>query len=88
MIIDSRKIQQALAELGDTAMDVAINLRMKGIKGLRREPFSCPVANYLLSETGYRVGVSPAYTHDIETPAPVAEFVRSFDLGERPWFIQ
>jgi hypothetical protein len=43
-------IEQDLLALGTTADQVADNLRQMGIKGVRLDPHSCPIFNYLRNE--------------------------------------
>jgi hypothetical protein len=40
-------IEQDLQLLGNTSDEVADNLRQMGIKGVRLDPHSCPIFNYL-----------------------------------------
>lgn len=66
--------------------DVATFLLVKGIKGRRREPCDCPVANFLAQEVGRPVTVSSgehgnAYCGDacVSLPEVVKSFIRIFD---------
>jgi hypothetical protein len=43
-------IEQDLLALGTTSDEVADNLRQMGIKGVRLDPHSCPIFNYLRNE--------------------------------------
>ncbi len=83
-----------LATLGDTPVAVAETLRAKGIKGRPCESSRCPIANWLVTETG---AVTVEVDSDIyfrhagahglwidPTPDAVAEFIRRFDEGDFP----
>lgn len=79
-----------LAALGDTPGEVAATLRQLGITGRQFAVSHCPVANYLREHAGMaHPNVSPRTVttragYVIQTPAPVAAFVRQFDLGYFP----
>lgn len=82
-------IAQLLAELGDTADDVADRLRALGIKGERGVGEHCPIAN-LLHSNGYEgaeVDTDTIYPEgsfgdvEVDAPEPVEEFIRRFDDG-------
>lgn len=79
-----------LAALGRTDDEVAATLRRLGITGRQFAVSHCPVANYLREHAGMaHPNVSPrAVTtrneHVTYVPAPVAGFIRAFDLGYFP----
>lgn len=87
----TRRAERALDELGLTADCVADRLRALEIKGEPKSLEHCPVANYLRSRiaglrdvevTGTATWVAgDGDTRIVTTPAPVAAFVRDFDLG-------
>lgn len=75
-----------LAELGDTAADVARTIRSAGVTGRQGSPNTCPVANYLSLRTGYRTVAGLSYASQPDTdqfaaelPLPVKQFVQVFD---------
>ena len=88
--MDKEKIALDLAELGDTAEEVASTLLKLGCKGTRCAN-SCPIAVYLKGK-GYE---NPrALRHQIEarslggneiakldTPPPISRFISAFDDG-------
>jgi hypothetical protein len=87
-------VARLLADLGDTADAVADRLRALEIKGRRKEPCACPIANYLLSKTdAVEVSVIQARSRFIiltpigsrwqrvPNPEPVGEFLKRFDQG-------
>lgn len=85
-------LDQALAELPDTADGIADRMRALGIKGFCGDAYNCPVANWLLrpgsgfagaSVGDVRIEVCDADSgfEDEPTPPAVAEFVRRFDAG-------
>lgn len=88
--IATMSIADYLAALGSTADAVAETLRRLGITGRPRAVNHCPVANYLREHAGMaHPNVSPrAVTtrneHVTYVPAPVAGFIRAFDLGYFP----
>ena len=88
-------VQEALADLGSTADEVAASLRYRGIKGSIDDPCGCPIANYIKS-LGYgyaSVGGGFAYaarddirlaTECLPLPGPVQQFIRAFDNRAYP----
>jgi hypothetical protein len=87
----------ALAELGDTADEVAESLRNRGIGGKRGCGDRCPLANFLCRETG--VSDAEVTDQDISVAAkgdifhsgayflatePIHDFVTAFDAGRYP----
>lgn len=87
-------LDQALAELPDTADGIAAYLIEQECRGRRRNARCCPVANYLTG-TGefFDADVDPALIDAliegdqearVETPAHIAEFIKRFDDGEWP----
>lgn len=82
-------LEQALAELPDTADGIADKMRALGIKGTQEHGDSCPLANWLKSR-GFAipwfgslwVTVWDGIEHrECDTPDGASEFVRRFDAG-------
>lgn len=86
-------IEEKLAEL-DAMPNVAKYLLDIGMKGFQRDPYCCPVANYLKRTTtaeGIAVSASAATSdeelHLIEMPPRVSHFIRDFDEDVYPELI-
>lgn len=88
------EILEKLEALGD---DPAAKLSELGIRGKRRNPFSCPLARYLLREgatrpsvgvdlkrSGTTVGEVGAMYVILPKESPVARFRLDFDNGKYP----
>lgn len=83
-------LEQALAELPDTAAGIALYLHERGIKGIREDDCACPLANYLIGLGFTEVKVDrvliEVYSerhHYYETAVPsdaVRDFIRRFDF--------
>lgn len=84
-------LEQALAELPDTADGIAAYLTEQECRGKREDGDYCPIANYLRG-IGFRdphVGLALAFegVHEAETvhlPDGARRFVARFDEGEWP----
>ena len=84
-------LEQALAELPDTADDIAVYLTQRGHRGRRGSPCRCPLAAYFCAACGTLdvivgrdaifVGSGGAVV-DALTPEGVGKFMRRFDMGE------
>lgn len=86
-------LAEALAALPDTADGIAAHLLAKGIRGVPADSSCCVLANYLTGEGftaasvgNFSIGAcdDDGGSEDVDTPKPVAEFVRRFDAGEWP----
>lgn len=87
-------LEQALAELPDTADGIAAYFIEQECRGIRDDGCHCPVANYLRGTGEFPSPlVDPSYAYsdysadDVESvrlPEHVAEFVERFDGGEWP----
>lgn len=87
-------LEQALAELPDTADGIAAYFAEQGITGQRNHNYCCPVANYVKRTTAVEdPAVEPGLVEGFggegeelvcETPAAVKEFVERFDKGAWP----
>lgn len=91
------QITAKLTALGDNAPKIAAALTAGGITGLRYSATDCPVAHYLkrqdlgdtiivcVSENAVAI-MPPGSPHivDVEVPAPLRDFISSFDLGQYP----
>jgi hypothetical protein len=91
-------LDQALAELPDTADGIAAYFIEQECRGKRRHASCCPVANYLtgigyddatVSRFDINVWTDDSDIDEMEaaTPEQVAEFVERFDQGEWPELI-
>ena len=81
-------VMDRLAELGDSANQVADALIDKGITGGCENPNGCPIFNYLTAE-GFAVQsvgdeVIEVDGEEIDTPNQIAEFIHAFDQHEWP----
>jgi hypothetical protein len=81
-------LDQALAELPDTADGIADRMRALDIKGRRQDDFCCPIANWLIGKGFEDPMVGEEWCEALDddptqtdTPPAVAEFVRRFDAG-------
>jgi hypothetical protein len=90
--------QELLKELGSSGPLVALTLEQRGFGGRPGECDMCPVAHYLEHYLHCYVRVDPEQVEvfdvrakqgyvDFDTPAPVADFVRDFDLQRYPALI-
>jgi hypothetical protein len=88
-------IHLALDRLPRTEETIAAHLEHAGIRGRRREPLCCPIAEYLLRQVpGYTfyarpgiisaIGESAGPRHTVYPPPAVANFMRFFDNGAYP----
>jgi hypothetical protein len=87
-------LDQALAELPDTAYGIAAYLIGQECRGQQRQTDCCPIANYLRGTGGFDdIDVDPSavtvWTGDAvreraDTPEHIAAFIRRFDRGEWP----
>ena len=81
---------EALEWLGGTADEVAENLRLRGIRGERWEPATCPLAVYLREwwpTAHVAMGTSWDDNNmgvDWNNPGATCEFEDAFDDGEYP----
>lgn len=84
------ELEQALAELGNTADEIAAALIAKGMRGSRKVGTCCPIANYLSvtfaapEVTENSIAIGRVEDPWIETPNHVREFITRFDGGEWP----
>jgi hypothetical protein len=82
-----RQITNALFALGNTGDEVANTLRARHIKGMRKDPCLCPVAQYLRKHGFDNVRVDgrvqarhlAVHVRDIIPPAAVVDFMFRFD---------
>lgn len=94
MTITATDVAEYLKSLGTMEDEIAATLKTNGIKGMRMESTSCPIANVLNSRFGMISSVGPysitlysPYEQEdliVQTPHYVAEFIRDFDKGEYP----
>ena len=96
MSIPRRDVTSYLESLGSTPDEVARNLQSLGIRGLRRDCQTCPIANALeLKFPQYGFSVAPDTVrvlseHDtmtlfsVETPHAVWGFILKFDMDGYP----
>ncbi len=81
-------LKEALLALGDDVDAVVRTLQDKGIRGVRLNSCTCPIANYLTScgFSSAEVGSNVAHAGDEseELPAAVAAFLRRFDATAFP----
>lgn len=85
-------LEEALAQLPDTADGIAAYLIERGLRGERDDGCKCPVANYLRAaglpdplvdpDDAYISGVDEA--ERVKLPVHVREFVNRFDDGAWP----
>lgn len=80
------RVEQLLAELGDTADAVADRLRALEIKGVRGSDCNCPVAEYLKRAglTDVSVGdwiFTGQDADELDTPQVIRDFIERFDKG-------
>ncbi len=90
-------LDQALAELGDTADGIAETFTARGIKGVPGFAACRPIANYLTGAGFEDVEVDPSYLyaylpdhgsqHVTKVPEGVVEFIERFDDGDWPELI-
>lgn len=84
------ELEQALAELGSTADEIAATLIAKEMRGSRKLGSCCPIATYLHvafeapEVTENTVSVDRYEQTWVNTPEHVAEFITRFDGGEWP----
>lgn len=88
-------LEQALAELPDTADGIAAFLIEQECRGTREDGRCCPLANYLTG-TGEFINpfVDTSYVradldgdrwgHMVDTPEHIRQFVLGFDQGQWP----
>ena len=92
MNMTRRFLHVTLSALGDNAEDVAEFLFVGGWRGLRNDPFGCPVAVYLrnvmptvvsaaASVNGISITTNDGESVHIETPPGPAAFIAEFDDG-------
>lgn len=87
-------IREKVAELGDTAAEIAASLQRLGIKGRCGGMRSCPLYNYLRSLFGDLIafvdtgGVGIAGGGWVDLPDVIGEFVNAFDRGHFPALIE
>lgn len=81
-------VMDRLADLGDSAEQVADALAEKGITGQCENPNGCPIFNYLTNQgfAVHSVGdeVIEVDGEEIDTPSAIASFIYGFDQGEWP----
>lgn len=88
-------IKELIDELPGTPDEIAAHLRGLGIKGVKEDGASCPIASYLIFLLGarpehFRVCRNCAHWyddlryHDLTLPLPVRYFITKFDLGHYP----
>lgn len=88
-------LEQALADLPDTAEGIAAYLIEKECRGTREDGTCCPLANYLGRISGFTGPfVDTSYVraaldgdrwgHMADTPEHIRQFVLGFDRGEWP----
>lgn len=88
-------LEQALAELPDTADGIAAYLTEQDCRGKRENGNCCPLANYLARNSQFRDPfVDTSYVrarldgdrwgHMVDTPEHIREFVLGFDRGKWP----
>jgi hypothetical protein len=86
------ELEQALAELGSTADEIAAALIAKQMRGSRKSGTCCPIATYLsvafdepeVTENSISVADGDYDAPWIHTPRHVHEFITRFDGGEWP----
>jgi hypothetical protein len=84
------ELKQALAELGNTADEIAAALIAQGMRGTRKNGLCCPIAAYLsvsfdaAEVTENTVAVDGRNQTWLPTPEHVVEFITRFDDGEWP----
>lgn len=93
--MDHVAILEALKELGDDPETVALTLYKRGIRGVRKDCWGCPVTRYLRSRGFSSAIVSRCNITEQEnlraalpTPDVVSEFIRRFDNTEYPYLIK
>lgn len=87
-----KKLFDKLTDLGPLSTLVAERLLDKGVKGTRRDPASCPLANYLEGEwpddwqvaMGVVQGTIDGIRVSVPMPPAIRTFVRYFDGGKYP----
>ena len=90
MDLDEPSLDRVLRELGDSADAVACSLAFAGVKGVRCERASCPVANYLRARfPGHEFEVSNTRVQidgcgRAVVPPAVGGFVTAFDVQDYP----
>jgi hypothetical protein len=86
-------LEQALAELPDTASGIAAKMVELDCQGVPGDAYECPVANYLVrngfaaaSVSDLRIEVCDEDTGftEIRTPTAIANFIKAFDEGLWP----
>lgn len=88
-IVEARAALRELANVGDVA-DIVAYLVQRGIKGIRANSFSCPVAEYVRVTTGYKIALDSVAWRLIDeggqesVPRAVGFFITHFDLGDFP----
>lgn len=86
--ISIKKMNALLAELGSTSAEVYRSLKKLGVKGNRRCPVSCPIANFISSHLGGAPSVGAAiWTPEITKkshilPKACQVFIKNFDDGK------
>lgn len=85
-------LAEALAALPDTADGIAARFAEQGIRGVPRDSYCCPVANYLTGKGFVAAAVGDIRIEAVDedcgceeavTPKPVADFLKKFD--SRAW---
>lgn len=84
------ELEEALAELGNTADEIAAALVAKNMRGHRKSGTCCPIATYLSATfdtpevTENSIAIGRREQPWIHTPLHVVEFITRFDGGEWP----
>ena len=87
------QLKAFLAELGDTATQVANTLHMRGVRGAQGQPQTCVVAEAVrqhwpkanASASTASVALSGRdFAIVVASPPPVANFILEFDRGLHP----
>jgi hypothetical protein len=87
-------LEQALAELPDTADGIAAYFIAQDCRGRRKDSLRCPIAKYLdgtgefhrpeVTESAISYEVGEHDQHMVLTPDHMTEFITRFDKGEWP----
>lgn len=88
-------VEELIAELPGTPDEIAAHLRELGIKGVKDDSRSCPIASYLIFLLGARPDdfmvcgpcahwYEDLRYHDPVLPLHIRSFITRFDLGYYP----
>jgi hypothetical protein len=87
----TKLVEVKLSKLGDSSAQVCSYLLLNGFVGIRESPESCPIANYLKSDSAIidsfeGIDVREVVLADeyVRMPDTVIEFIDRFDRGDFP----